>query len=190
MQNFSSRHLGLPSSVEQTEAERVWSNEVLGEDYQERLKGLKGDETPGHLLIKFFEHYSLVADDDPLHIRIMTNPVKSLETLCPNVSTEESNRFSDAALHAFHELAQCCGLDSFTASSHTESTRELKETLSMPNTTWGALRFAEEFVRVKLSTLTSAQISLRPGNLFRFQELLDHLIWCFGTRKKRINRGK
>ncbi|KAJ7393636.1 hypothetical protein OS493_003291 [Desmophyllum pertusum] len=33
----------------------------------------------------------------------------------------------------------------------------------MPNTTWGALRFAEEFVRVKLSTLTSAQITIRPA---------------------------
>ena len=144
----------------------MWSNEVLGEYYQERLKGLKSDITPGHLLIRFFEYYSLVADDDSLHMRNVKNPVKRRETLCPNVSSEEGNRFSDAALHAFHELAQCCGLDTLTAATHAESTRELKEMLTMPNTTWGALRFAEEFVRVKLSTLTSAQISLRPGKSF------------------------
>ena len=93
----------------------------------------------------------------------MENPVKITEKLCPEVSLAENCRFSDAALHAFHELAQCCGLDSLTASLETESTRELTETLNMPNTTWGALRFAEEFVRVKLSALTSSQITLRPG---------------------------
>lgn len=170
LQNFSSSLLGLSSRAEQS-AEKLWSNEVLGEDHQGRLKGFKDDVTPGHVLIKFFEHYSTLPDDDPFHIRFMKNPVKSSETLCSNVSSEESGRFSDAALHVFHELGQCCGLDSLTASVHTESTRELKEALSMPNTTWGALRFAEEFVRVKLSTLTSAQISLRPGNLLSFESL-------------------
>ena len=94
--------------------------------------------------------------------------MKGSETICPNVSQEESGRFSDAALHAFHELAQCCGLDSLTASNNAESTRELKETLTMPNTTWGALRFAEDFVRVKLSKMTSSQITIRPGNDLQF----------------------
>ena len=141
----------------------MWNTEVLGEAAQARLKGFRDEITPGHVLIKFFEHYSTQADDDPLHLRLMKNPVKTTEKLCPNVSQAENGRFSDAALHAFHELAQCCGLDSLTASLETESTRELQETLNMPNTTWGALRFAEEFVRVKLSALTSAQITLRPG---------------------------
>ena len=163
LQNFSSSLLGLLTSTEQSEAERLWSIEVLGEAPQARLKGFHEEITPGHLLIKFFEHYSSQADDDPLHLRLMKNPVKTIEKLCPNVSLEENGRFSDAALHAFHELAQCCGLDSLTASIETESTRELQETLNMPNTTWGALRFAEEFVRIKLSALTSAQITLRPG---------------------------
>lgn len=35
--------------------------------------------------------------------------------------------------------------------------------MTIPNTSWGALRFAEEFVRMKLSALTSAHISLRPA---------------------------
>ncbi len=169
LQNFSSSLLGLPSSATQSEAEELWSREVLGEVSQGRMKGFKDDTTPGHVLIKFFEHYSTPADNDPLKIRVMKNPVKSSETLCPNVSVEESGRFSDAALHAFHELAQCCGLDSLTASLNTESTRELQETLNMPNTTWGALRFAEEFVRVKLSTLTTAQITLRPCKSFCYR---------------------
>lgn len=163
LQNFSSSLLGLPSSATQSEAEELWSREVLGEVSQGRLKGFKDDFTPGHVLIKFFEHYSTLADNDPLHIRVMKNPVKSTETLCPNVSVEESGRFSDAAFHAFHELAQCCGLDSLTTSLNTESTRELQEMLNMPNTTWGALRLAEEFVRVKVSTLTSAKITIRRG---------------------------
>ena len=141
----------------------MWNTEVLGEAPQARLKGFQEEITPGHVLIKFFEHYSSQADDDPLHLRLMKNPVKTTEKLCLNVSLEENRRFSDAALHAFHELAQCCGLDNLTASIETESTRELQETLNMPNTTWGALRFAEEFVRIKLSALTSAQITLRPG---------------------------
>lgn len=163
LQNFSSSLLGLPTSAEQSEAERLWNIEVLGEAFQARLKGFRDEITPGDVLIKFFEHYSTPVEDDPLHLRLMKNPVKTTEKLCPNVSPEESGRLSDAALHAFHELAQCCGLDSLTASLDTESTRELQETLNMPNTTWGALRFAEEFVRVKLSTLTSAQITIRPG---------------------------
>jgi len=163
LQSFSSSLLGLPTSAEQSEAERLWNNEVLGEAAQARLKGFKDEITPGHVLIKFFEHYSTQADDDPLHLQLMKNPVKITEKLCPEVSLAENGRFSDAALHAFHELAQCCGLDSLTASLETESTRELTETLNMPNTTWGALRFAEEFVRVKLSALTSSQITLRPG---------------------------
>jgi len=141
----------------------LWKTEVLGEASQARLKGFRDEIAPGHVLIKFFEHYSTQTDDDPLHLRLMKNPVKTTEKLCPNVSLEENGRFSDAALHAFHEIAQCCGLDSLTASLETESTRELQETLNMPNTTWGALRFDEEFVRVKLSALTSAQITLRPG---------------------------
>ena len=137
---------------------------MLGEGDLGQLKGFKDDVTPGHALIKFFEHYSTVADDDPLHIRQIKNPVIDNHEICPNVSQEESVRFSDAALHAFHELAQCCGLDSLTALNNTESTRELKETLQMPNTTWGALRFAEAFVQVKLSKKTSSQITIRPGN--------------------------
>lgn len=161
--NFSSSLLGLPTSAEQSQAERLWNVEVLGEASQARLKGFQDEFTPGHVLIKFFEHYSSQADNDPLHLRLMKNPVKTTEDLCLNVSLEKNGRFSDAALHAFHELAQCCGLDSLTATTETEGTRELQEMLNMPNTTWGALRFAEEFVRIKLSALTSAQITLRPG---------------------------
>jgi len=144
----------------------LWNIEVLGEASRARLKGFRDEITPGDVLINFFEHYSTQADDDPLHVRLMKNPVKTTEKLCPNVSLEENGRFSDAALHAFHELAQCCGLDSLTASIQTESARELQETLNMPYTTWGALRFAEEFVRVKLSALTSAQITLRPSEFW------------------------
>lgn len=136
----------------------------MGEGDRGQLRGFRDDATPGHVLIKFFEHYSTVAEDDPLHIQFIENPVKSKEKLCPDLSSENSGRFSDAALHAFHELAQCCGLDNFTASTSTESTRELTETLTLPNTTWGALRFAEEYVQVKLSNVTSSKITIRPGN--------------------------
>lgn len=159
---------------------------MLGEVPDDRLKGFKDDITPGHVLIKFFEYYSSLADDDPLHVRLMKNPVKISEKLCPYVSQENSARFSDAALHAFHELAQCCGLDSLTAPINRESTRELQETLTMPNTTWGALRFAEEFVRVKLSTLTSAQITIRPGNCFPVLSLLPEITVFIETNNARI----
>lgn len=154
----------LLESSTQTATENLWNAEVLGEGDLGQLKGFKDDVTPGYALIKFFEHYSTLADDDRLHIRHIKNPVIGTEKICPNVSQEESVRFSDAALHAFHELAQCCGLDSLTASNITESTRELKETLPMPNTTWGALRFAEAFVQIKLSKKTSSLITIRPGN--------------------------
>lgn len=166
--------MGLPSSAQQTEAENLWNREVLGKGDHGQLKGFKDDATPGHVLIKFFEYYSTPGEDDPFHVRLMKNPVKTSERLCPNVSVEESGRFSDAALHAFHELAQCCGLDSLTASTNAERTRELKETLNMPNTTWGALRFAEEFVRVKLSNMTSSQITIRPGILLTF-DVICHI---------------
>lgn len=154
----------LLESSTQTAAENLWHAEVLGEGDLGQLKGFKDDVTPGDALIKFFEHYSTLADDDRLHIRHIKNPMTGSEEICPNVSQEESGRFSDAALHAFHELAQCCGLDSLTASNNTENTRELKETLQMPNTTWGALRFAEAFVQIKLSRKTSSLITIRPGN--------------------------
>ena len=178
IQSFSFNLLGIPSSAKQTETEELWNREVLGEGDRGQLKGFKDDATPGHVLINFFERHSTPAEDDPLHVRIIKNPVKVSETLCPNVTSEESGHFSDAALHAFHELAQCCGLDSLTASSNTESTRELKETLTMPNTTWGALRFAEEFVRIKLSQMTSSQITIRPGNssTFHFVVVVQCLI--------------
>ena len=161
---FSCSLLGLQPNDQQTDPEDLWNREVLGEGDRGQLKGFKNDITPGHALIKFFEHYSTTAEDDPLDIQLMRNPVKISDSLCPNLSSEEVGRFSDAALHTFHELAQCCGIDSLTASTSTESERELTEALNLPNTTWGALRFAEEFVRVKLSRMTSSQITIRPGN--------------------------
>ena len=163
MQKFATSFLGLDSNDQQTEAEVIWNRIVLGESDLGQLRGFRDNVTPGHVLIKFFERYSTTSDDDPLDIRRVTNPVNRNETLCPDLSPEKSAFFSDAALHAFHEIAQCCGLDSLTASSATEDTRELTETMTLPNCIRGALRFAEEYVRVKLSQRTSSQITIRPG---------------------------
>ena len=47
-----------------------------------------------------------------------------------------------------------------------EKHKEVQETLSLPKNTWGAIRFAEEFVGSKLSELTGAQVSIRTGTVY------------------------
>ena len=175
MKNFASRFLGLESSSQQIEAEDIWNRMVLEENDGHQVRCFRDDVTPGYVLIKFFEHYSTTSDNDPLDIRRIANPVNRSELLLPNLSSEKEKigYFSDAALHAFHEIAQCCGLDSLTASFTTEDTHEQTETMTLPNSIRGALRFAEEYVRVKLSQQTSSQITIRPGisfvSLFSFK---------------------
>ena len=168
IKNFASRFLGLESSSQQIEAEDIWNRMVLEENDRHQLRCFRDDVTPGYVLIKFFEHYSTTSDNDPLDIRRITNPVYSSEPLLPHLSSEKEKigYFSDAALHAFHEIAQCCGLDCLTASLTTEDTHELTETMTLPNSIRGALRFAEEYVRLNLSQQTSSQITIRPGISF------------------------
>lgn len=165
IKNFASRFLGLESSSQQIEAEDIWNRMVLEENDRHQVRCFRDDVTPGYVLIKFFEHYSTTSDNDPLDIRTMANPVNRSEPLLPHLSSEKEtiSVFSDAALHAFHEIAQCGGLDCLTTSLTTEDTHELTETMTLPNSIRGALRFAEEYVRVKLSQQTSSQITIRPG---------------------------
>ena len=168
MKNFASSFLRLESRSQQMEAEDSWNRMVLEENDRDRVRCFRNNVTPGHVLIKFFEHYSTTSENDSLDIRRIVNPANRREALLSDLSSakEKIGYFSEAALHAFHEIAQCCGLDSLTASSATEDTRELTETMTLPNSIGGALRFAEEYVRVKLSQRTSSQITIRPGILF------------------------
>ena len=168
MKNFASSFLGSESRSQQIEAEDSWNRMVLEENDRDRVRCFRNNVTPGHVLIKFFEHYSTTSENDPLDIRRIVNPANRREALLSNLSSEKEKigDFSEAALHAFHEIAQCGGLDSLTASSATEDTRELTETMTLPNSIGGALRFAEEYVRVKLSQRTSSQITIRPGISF------------------------
>ena len=178
LKDYISSLLGLSSTARQDEMEELWNSQVLGDASRGRLKGFRDKVTPGHALIKFFEHYSALADDDPLSLRGVKTPASGRnEKLFQFITMQESVRFSDAALHAFHELGQYSGLDSVMRLSN-ESTRELQETLNMPNTTWGALRFAEEFVAAKLSTLTEAQIFIRPGN-FQISKYIPMEKWLY-----------
>ena len=118
----------------------------------------------GLTLIKFLEHYGNDSESDTLQLSKVRNPVKPREKLFPHLTQEQQQRFTDAALHTFHEIAQRRGLDSLLKSIEHESLKEVHETLTLPNCTWGALRFAEDFVAHGLSNLTNAKVNIRPGN--------------------------
>jgi hypothetical protein len=114
-------------------------------------------------LIKFLEFYGTDSETHPLHISNIKNPVHRTEYLFPYLSSEHVQRLTDAALHSFHEIAQCRGLDRILKTAEHDSLKEVQETLSMPNCTWGALRFAEDFVAHGLSKLTGAKVNIRTG---------------------------
>ena len=119
----------------------------------------------GLTLIKFWEFYGSDSGSDALHLTRIRNPVNPREKLLSHLKQEENQRFIDAALHTFHEIAQRRGLDTLLTSIEHENLKEVSETLTLPNCTWGSLRFAEDFVAHGLSTLTKAKVNIRSGNI-------------------------
>lgn len=114
-------------------------------------------------LIKFLEFHGNDSEKEPLHILNIRNPVQPTSRLFQYLSAEDVQRFTDAALHSLHEIAQCRGLDRILKTAEHENSKEIQEIISMPNCTWGALRFAEDFVAHGLSALTGAKVNIRPG---------------------------
>ncbi|XP_048583369.1 uncharacterized protein LOC5504594 isoform X2 [Nematostella vectensis] len=118
----------------------------------------------GNALVGFFKSYSLdPGGDSENSLNRLQNPVDPGNFLFPEeLSNEQIKRFCDAALHAYHEIATCNGLDSLLKNSDQDLLKELEESLSLPRTTWGAVRFAEDFVSIGLKKLTGASIFIRP----------------------------
>lgn len=118
----------------------------------------------GSTLIKFWEFYGSDSDSDAmLHLSRILSPVNPHDKLLPDLTQEDVQRFTDASLHTFHEIAQRRGLDNLLKSIEHENLKEVTENLTMPNSTWGSLRFAEDFVAHGLSNLTKAKVNIRPG---------------------------
>lgn len=119
----------------------------------------------GLTLIKFWEFYGSDSELHALHLSRTRNPVNPRVKLLFNLNQEDNQRFTDAALHSFHEVAQRRGLDNLLKSIEHENLKEVTETLTMPYSTWGSLRFAEDFVAHGLSSLTKARVNIRPGTV-------------------------
>ena len=117
----------------------------------------------GLTLIKFWEFYGSSLEDNSLDLERLRNPVNPREKLFEYLKHDEIQRFTDAALHTYHEIAQRRGMDSLLASVEQESLKEVTETIPMPQSTLGTLRFAEDFVAHGLTNLTKAKISIIPG---------------------------
>ena len=79
---------------------------------------------------------------------------------------EDIQRFSNAALLAYHEIALCNGLDSILFAAEGEQLKEMSETITLPQSLEGSLRFAEEFVSVTMSEELGAQISIRRSKFW------------------------
>lgn len=117
----------------------------------------------GLTLIKFWEFYGSSSEDHTLHLTRIRNPVNHREKLVEYLTQEHRQRFTDAALHTFHEIAQRRGLDTLLTSIEQESLKEVTEIFTMQQCTWGTLRFAEDFVAHGLTNLTKAAVNIRPG---------------------------
>lgn len=93
-------------------------------------------------MIKFLEHYAIDSELDTLHIskiKCVKDPVQQEKFLFSDLSAKQIQRFSDAALHGFHEIAQCRGLDSILKSVEQEN-KDVQESLTLPRCTWGTIR--------------------------------------------------